>query len=76
MTENAFYCLAVAIESFFTSRARPMPGICEESGSVVFSLSTVIIMHCYARERKVVLSKYLNVLEHSVPRRVIMCLPT
>ncbi|KAK1368382.1 hypothetical protein POM88_034474 [Heracleum sosnowskyi] len=30
---------------------------------VVFSISTAIIMHCYAMERDVFRSKYLNVLD-------------
>lgn len=30
---------------------------------VVFSISTAIIMHCYAEERDVFRSKYLNVLD-------------
>lgn len=30
---------------------------------VVFSISTAIIMHCYAQERDVFRSKYLNVLD-------------
>lgn len=30
---------------------------------VVFSISTAIIMHCYAVERDVFRSKYLNVLD-------------
>jgi len=30
---------------------------------VIFSLSTAIIMHCYAQEREVFRSKYLNVLD-------------
>ena len=29
----------------------------------VFSVATAIIMHCYAREREVFRSKYLNVLD-------------
>jgi hypothetical protein len=30
---------------------------------VVFSMATSIIMHCYAQEREVFRSKYLNVLD-------------
>jgi hypothetical protein len=67
--ELALYCFSRAIESF---------GICvSDSGFlkehnlkvpkrldiVLFSLATSIIMHCYAEERDVFRSKYLNVLD-------------
>ncbi|KAL5705247.1 hypothetical protein ACHQM5_023577 [Ranunculus cassubicifolius] len=65
--EISLYCFARAIESFFTCMADV--GLLPESKKVkradviVFSLSTAIIMHCYAREREVFRSKYLNVLD-------------
>lgn len=65
--EISLYCFARAIESFFTCMADA--GLLPESKKVkradviVFSLSTAIIMHCYAREREVFRSKYLNVLD-------------
>lgn len=65
--EISLYCFARAIESFFTCMADA--GLLPESKKVkradviVFSLSTAIIMHCYARERDVFRSKYLNVLD-------------
>lgn len=67
--ELALYCLARAIESF---------AICVAEGGVferynltppkridvfLFSAATAIIMHCYAQERDVFRSKYLNVLD-------------
>ncbi|XP_039070180.1 transmembrane protein 135 homolog [Hibiscus syriacus] len=65
--EISLYCLARAIESFFTwiadegylagSKNLKRPDV------VIFSLSTAIIMHCYAQERQVFRSKYLNVLD-------------
>ncbi|KAL0796384.1 hypothetical protein Bca101_067761 [Brassica carinata] len=65
--EISLYCLARAVESFFTSMTeagyiRP-PKILRRSDVVVFSVSTAIIMHCYAQEREVFRSKYLNVLD-------------
>ncbi|KAL0796385.1 hypothetical protein Bca101_067762 [Brassica carinata] len=65
--EISLYCLARAIESFFTSITeagyiRP-PKILRRADVVVFSVSTAIIMHCYAQEREVFRSKYLNVLD-------------
>ena len=65
--EISLYCLARAIESFFTSMTeagyiRP-PKILRRADVVVFSVSTAIIMHCYAQEREVFRSKYLNVLD-------------
>jgi hypothetical protein len=67
--ELALYCFARAIESF---------AICVADGGVLerynltppkridvflFSTATAIIMHCYAQERDVFRSKYLNVLD-------------
>ncbi|CAH8313137.1 unnamed protein product [Eruca vesicaria subsp. sativa] len=65
--EISLYCLARAIESFFTFMTeagyiRP-PKILRRADVVVFSVSTAIIMHCYAQEREVFRSKYLNVLD-------------
>ena len=65
--EISLYCLARAIESFFTCMTdagyiRP-PKILKRADVVVFSVSTAIIMHCYAQEREVFRSKYLNVLD-------------
>ncbi|KAL0700373.1 hypothetical protein Bca4012_056495 [Brassica carinata] len=65
--EISLYCLARAIESFFTCMTdagyiRP-PKILRRADVVVFSVSTAIIMHCYAQEREVFRSKYLNVLD-------------
>ncbi|XP_054796199.1 uncharacterized protein LOC129301647 isoform X2 [Prosopis cineraria] len=65
--EIALYCLARAIESFFTCMADagyvPRSRKIKRADVVVFSLSTAIIMHCYAQEREVFRSKYLNVLD-------------
>ncbi|CAM6126178.1 unnamed protein product [Calypogeia fissa] len=67
--ELALYCFSRAIESF---------AICASDSSllkqrelripnrvdvVLFSIATSIIMHCYAEERDVFRSKYLNVLD-------------
>ena len=41
----------------------PQPKNFKRADVVVFSLSTAIIMHCYAQEREVFRSKYLNVLD-------------
>ncbi|CAH8346301.1 unnamed protein product [Eruca vesicaria subsp. sativa] len=65
--EISLYCLARAIESFFTCMTdagyiRPSR-ILRRADVVVFSVSTAIIMHCYAQEREVFRSKYLNVLD-------------
>lgn len=65
--EISLYCLARAVESFFTcmgdarylSRLKNM----KRADVAVFSISTAIIMHCYAVEREVFRSKYLNVLD-------------
>lgn len=65
--EISLYCLARAIESFFTCMADtgylPQSNNLKRADVVVFSLSTAIIMHCYAQEREVFRSKYLNVLD-------------
>lgn len=65
--EISLYCLARAIESFFTCLADagylPQSKNLKRADVVVFSLSTAIIMHCYAQEREVFRSKYLNVLD-------------
>ncbi|XP_028760341.1 transmembrane protein 135 homolog isoform X1 [Neltuma alba] len=65
--EIALYCLARAIESFFSCMADagyvPHSRKIKRADVVVFSLSTAIIMHCYAQEREVFRSKYLNVLD-------------
>lgn len=65
--EISLYCLARAIESFFTCMTDA--GLCppilqiKRADVVVFSIATSIIMHCYAQEREVFRSKYLNVLD-------------
>ncbi|XP_010543987.1 PREDICTED: uncharacterized protein LOC104816746 [Tarenaya hassleriana] len=65
--EISLYCLARAIESFFTCMGEAgyirQPKSLRRADVVVFSLSTAIIMHCYAQEREVFRSKYLNVLD-------------
>ncbi|GKV41094.1 hypothetical protein SLEP1_g48673 [Rubroshorea leprosula] len=65
--EISLYCLARAIESFFTCMADagylPQPENLKRADVVIFSISTAIIMHCYAQERDVFRSKYLNVLD-------------
>ena len=66
--EISLYCLARAIESFFTCMADIgyLPAQSKKlkrADVVVFSISTAIIMHCYAMERDVFRSKYLNVLD-------------
>uniref|UniRef100_A0A453IYM5 Transmembrane protein 135 N-terminal domain-containing protein n=1 Tax=Aegilops tauschii subsp. strangulata TaxID=200361 RepID=A0A453IYM5_AEGTS len=61
-TEISLYCLARAIESFFTCMTDA--GLCppilqiKRADVVVFSMATSIIMHCYAQEREVFRSKY------------------
>ncbi|XP_021837677.2 uncharacterized protein [Spinacia oleracea] len=66
--EISLYCLARAIESFFTCMAdvgylpQSLVNV-KRADVVVFSLSTAIIMHCYSQEREVFRSKYLNVLD-------------
>ncbi|ERN14612.1 hypothetical protein AMTR_s00038p00172140 [Amborella trichopoda] len=65
--EISLYCFARAIESFFTCLAHagyvPPSKRLRRADVIVFSLSTAIIMHCYAQEREVFRSKYLNVLD-------------
>ncbi|KAK3033905.1 hypothetical protein RJ639_033540 [Escallonia herrerae] len=65
--EISLYCLARAIESFFTCMADvgylPQSKKIRRADVVIFSISTAIIMHCYAIERDVFRSKYLNVLD-------------
>lgn len=65
--EISLYCLARAIESFFTCMADvgylPKSRRLTRVDVVIFSISTAIIMHCYAQEREVFRSKYLNVLD-------------
>ncbi|KAL8058516.1 hypothetical protein ABFS82_03G022700 [Erythranthe guttata] len=65
--EISLYCLARAIESFFTCMGDvghlPQSKNLKRADVVVFSVSTAIIMHCYAMERDVFRSKYLNVLD-------------
>ncbi|KAL8523429.1 hypothetical protein ACS0TY_013402 [Phlomoides rotata] len=65
--EISLYCLARAIESFFTCMADvgylPPSRRFKRADVLVFSLSTAVIMHCYAMERDVFRSKYLNVLD-------------
>ncbi|KAL2503838.1 Mitochondrial import inner membrane translocase subunit Tim17/Tim22/Tim23 family protein [Abeliophyllum distichum] len=65
--EISLYCLARAIESFFTCMADvgylPQSKNLKRADAVIFSFSTAIIMHCYAMERDVFRSKYLNVLD-------------
>ncbi|GMH00150.1 hypothetical protein Nepgr_001989 [Nepenthes gracilis] len=65
--EISLYCLARAIESFFTCMADvgclPPSMNIKRTDVAIFSVSTAIIMHCYAQERDVFRSKYLNVLD-------------
>ncbi|CAN8289992.1 unnamed protein product [Cochlearia groenlandica] len=65
--EISLYCLARAIESFFTCMLDAgyirLPNSLRRADVVVFSVSTAVIMHCYAQEREVFRSKYLNVLD-------------
>ncbi|KAE8723697.1 TRM112-like protein [Hibiscus syriacus] len=65
--EISLYCLARAIESFFTCMADagylPKSMYLKRADVVIFSLSTAIIMHCYEQEREVFRSKYLSVLD-------------
>ncbi|PIN04858.1 hypothetical protein CDL12_22601 [Handroanthus impetiginosus] len=65
--EISLYCLARAIESFFTCMTDvgylPWSKNLKRADVLVFSISTAIIMHCYAMERDVFRSKYLNVLD-------------
>lgn len=65
--EISLYCLARAVKSFFTSMTDA--GYIKQSKKlkradvIIFSVLTAIIMHCYAQERDVFRSKYLNVLD-------------
>ncbi|KAH9756587.1 TMEM135 C rich domain-containing protein [Citrus sinensis] len=65
--EISLYCLARAIESFCACLTDigylPQSKNVKRADVVIFSLSTAIIMHCYAQEREVFRSKYLNVLD-------------
>ncbi|KAJ8538226.1 hypothetical protein K7X08_014766 [Anisodus acutangulus] len=65
--EISLYCLARAIENFFTCMADvgylPRSEKLKRADVVIFSTATAIIMHCYAMERDVFKSKYLNVLD-------------
>ncbi|KAH9321023.1 hypothetical protein KI387_015662 [Taxus chinensis] len=65
--EIALYCFARALESFFTTVADagmlPHAKKLKRVDVILFSLSTAVIMHCYAQERDVFRSKYLNVLD-------------
>ncbi|XP_042491966.1 uncharacterized protein LOC122071648 isoform X2 [Macadamia integrifolia] len=65
--EISLYCFARAIESFFICMVEagllPRSKRLKRADVVIFSLSTAIIMHCYAQEREVFRSKYLNVLD-------------
>jgi hypothetical protein len=65
--EISLYCLARAIESFFTCMSDvgyiPKSINFKRIDVLVFSISTAIIMHCYAMERDVFRSKYRNVLD-------------
>ncbi|CAL9110573.1 unnamed protein product [Musa textilis] len=66
-TEISLYCLARAIESFCTCLSDagvfPQASKLKRADVIVFSFATAIIMHCYAQEREVFRSKYLNVLD-------------
>jgi hypothetical protein len=67
--ELALYCFSRAIESFGICVSDT--GLLNKHGLKVpnrvdvflFSIATSIIMHCYAEEREVFRSKYLNVLD-------------
>ncbi|KAJ1296604.1 hypothetical protein BS78_01G314500, partial [Paspalum vaginatum] len=65
--EISLYCLARALESFCTRMADAglLPSVLQiqRADVIVFSIATSIIMHCYAQEREVFRSKYLNVLD-------------
>ncbi|XP_047259943.1 uncharacterized protein LOC124885392 [Capsicum annuum] len=65
--EISLYCLARALESFVTCMADvgylPMSKKLERADVLIFSVATAVIMHCYAMERDVFKSKYLNVLD-------------
>jgi hypothetical protein len=67
--EIALYCFARAMESFaicvtdwgLLERYNLIPP--KRFDVLLFSTATAIIMHCYAQERDVFRSKYLNVLD-------------
>ncbi|KAH7278270.1 hypothetical protein KP509_38G033500 [Ceratopteris richardii] len=68
--EIALYCFARALESFaicFTDGDAMLSKWKSKAPKrvdvVLFSIATSIIMHCYAQEREVFRSKYLNVLD-------------
>ncbi|GAQ87156.1 hypothetical protein KFL_003350060 [Klebsormidium nitens] len=65
--ELALYCVARALESFALCLAEwgcvPRAQIPKRLDVMLFSLATAVIMHCYAQERDVFRSKYLNVLD-------------
>ncbi|OIT08436.1 PREDICTED: uncharacterized protein LOC109229764 [Nicotiana attenuata] len=65
--EISLYCLARALESFVTCMVDvgylPRSKNLKRADVVIFSIATAIIMHCYAIERDVFRSKYLNVLD-------------
>ncbi|XP_023002662.1 uncharacterized protein LOC111496453 isoform X1 [Cucurbita maxima] len=65
--EISLYCLARGIESFFSCMTDlgylPQSLNFKRADVIIFSISTAIIMHCYAQEREVFRSKYLNVLD-------------
>uniref|UniRef100_A0A1U7YGY5 Uncharacterized protein LOC104248762 n=1 Tax=Nicotiana sylvestris TaxID=4096 RepID=A0A1U7YGY5_NICSY len=65
--EISLYCLARALESFVTCMVDvgylPRSKNLKRADVVIFSMATAIIMHCYAIERDVFRSKYLNVLD-------------
>ncbi|XP_073282341.1 uncharacterized protein [Primulina huaijiensis] len=88
--EISLYCLARAIESFFTCMSdvgysTPLKNF-KRADVLIFSISTAIIMHCYAMERDVFRSKYLNVLDwvfgiplppyETTPRKIRRCATT
>ncbi|KVH00722.1 Transmembrane protein 135, partial [Cynara cardunculus var. scolymus] len=62
--EISLYCLARAIESFFTTIGYiPQFNNLKRVDVLIFSIMIAIIMHCSAMERDVFRSKYLNVLD-------------
>ncbi|KAG8660379.1 hypothetical protein MANES_02G152700v8 [Manihot esculenta] len=65
--EISLYCLARAIDSFFTCTKDvgylPQSKNLKRADVVMFSISTAIIMHCYSQEREMFRSKYLIVLD-------------
>ena len=69
--EIGLYCFARALESFaicfsdadFMTPTKVKLKMPKRVDVVLFSVATSIIMHCYAQEREVFRSKYLNVLD-------------